>query len=188
MFLLHERKSVDIHRDLVKECVKQIPALKKTKCPLVTNREKAILNAADSEVPHLPVFHCWNHIFWDFRQWLHNHRAPAQDITIYSDDVFHLSHQPDNSAYTAVMKECSKSWDAQFQEYFKKQIHPDFDTHIDRWVLERYNSYNPYSGVTNNQSESLNRVIKDLQHWKEAPLTACSLLLQLQAYYINKIK
>jgi len=62
MFLLHERKFADTHRDLFKECVKQIPSLKKVKCPLVTDREKAILNAAASEVPNLPVLHCWNHI------------------------------------------------------------------------------------------------------------------------------
>jgi len=87
------------------------------------------------------------------------------------------------------MNECSKSWDAQFQEYFKKQIHPDVDTHIGRWVLERYNSYNPYSGVTNNRSKSLNCVIKDLQHWKEAPVDCMLLALyQLQAYYVNEIK
>jgi len=91
--------------------------------------------------------------------------------------------------YTVVMNERSKSWDAQFQEYFKKQIHPDVDTHIGRWVHERYNSYNPYNGVTNNQSESLNRVTKDLQHWKEAPVDCMLLALyQLQAYYVNEIK
>jgi len=63
-------------------------------------------------------------------------------------------------AYIAVMKEWSNSWDAQFQEYFKKQIHPDVDTHIGWLVLERYNSYSPYSGVKNNWSESLNCIIK----------------------------
>ena len=69
-------------------------------------------------------------------------------------------------------------WDAQFQEYFKKQVHPDVDTHIGQLVLERYNSYSPYSGVKNNWSESLNCVIK--LGPSEAPgkkhlLTACFL-------------
>ena len=74
VFLLPERKFAETHRNLFKECVKQIPALKKVKCPLITDREKAILNAAASEVPILPVLHCWNHTFWDIRQWLHNQR------------------------------------------------------------------------------------------------------------------
>ena len=41
-------------------------------------------------------------------------------------------------------------------------IDPDIPQSIGRWVLEELNIYNPYSGITNNQSERLNRVIKDL--------------------------
>ena len=48
---------------------------------------------------------------------------------------------------------------------------------------------NPYSGVANNQAEGFNRVIKDFQSWKEAPLDSFVLaLFQLQAYYGNEIK
>ena len=61
--------------------------------------------------------------------------------------------------------------------------------HIGRWVLEKLHCYNPYSGVTNNISESLNKVIKDLQHWKEVPVDCMILALyQLQAYYVNEIR
>ena len=60
---------------------------------------------------------------------------------------------------------------------------------IGRWVLEKYHAYNPYSGITNNQSEGLNRVVKDLQMWKEAPIDSMMLsLFQLQAYYHDEIK
>lgn len=61
--------------------------------------------------------------------------------------------------------------------------------HIGRWVLEELHCYNPYSGITNNMSESLNRVIKDLQQWKEAPVDCMVLALyQLQAYYLKEIR
>ena len=56
-------------------------------------------------------------------------------------------------------------------------------------MLKELHIYNPYSGVTNNQSEGLNRVIKDLQGWKEAPVDCVMLAVyQLQAYYLNKIR
>lgn len=59
---------------------------------------------------------------------------------------------------------------------------------IGRWVLEKLRCYNPYSSVTNNISESLNKVIKDLQLWKEVPVDCMILALyQLQAYYLNEI-
>ena len=49
--------------------------------------------------------------------------------------------------------------------------------------------YNPFSGVTNNQSEGLNRVMKDLQSWKKAPVDCMLLAIyQLQAYYLNEIR
>ena len=42
---------------------------------------------------------------------------------------------------------------------------------------------------SDNQSVSLNCVIKNLQHWKEAPIDCMLLALyQLQAYYVNEIK
>jgi len=43
--------------------------------------------------------------------------------------------------------------------------------------------------VTNNQAEGFNRVMKDFQQWKEAPLDSFVLALyQLQAFYYNKIQ
>lgn len=85
------------------------------------------------------------------------------------------------------------------------EIHPEVDNGIGRWVLEDHHIYNPYSGVTNNQSESLNklvhyindnfvnfyvsRVIKELQEWKEAPIDCMVLALYLlQAFYFNEIR
>ena len=44
--------------------------------------------------------------------------------------------------------------------------------------------YDPYSGVTNNQAEGLNYVLKQLQEWKEAPVDCMLLALHyLQGYY-----
>ena len=56
-----------------------------------------------------------------------------------------------------------------------------------RWNLEEYNLYNPMSGVTNNQSEGFNSVLKRLQAWKEIPIHSSVLsLYHLHAYYWNK--
>jgi hypothetical protein len=52
-------------------------------------------------------------------------------------------------------------------------------------VIECIKVYNAYSGITTNQAESLNFVIKQLQEWKEAP-PDCILLsvYYLQSYYV----
>ena len=50
--------------------------------------------------------------------------------------------------------------------------------------IEPYGVYHPYSGIINNQSESLNHVLKQLQEWRESPLDCMILALNhLQSYY-----
>ena len=49
--------------------------------------------------------------------------------------------------------------------------------------------YNPYSGITTNQSEGFNTVLKRLQLWREVPLDSIVLsLYHLQAFYYNEIQ
>lgn len=55
--------------------------------------------------------------------------------------------------------------------------------------MESFHLYNPYSGVTNNQSEGFNTGMKEFQGWKEAPVDTFILApYQLQSYYSNEIQ
>ena len=51
MFLIHERKYTETHIEVFRECIACIPTLKKAKCPIVTDREKAIVNAVKESLP-----------------------------------------------------------------------------------------------------------------------------------------
>jgi len=44
------------------------------------------------------------------------------------------------------------------------------DQSIGRWILESVRAYNPLSGVTTNQCEGFNTVLKQYQRWKEVPV------------------
>ena len=80
-------------------------------------------------------------------------------------------------------------WSQPFLDYYMKEIHPDVTTCIARWLLEPLRVYNRYSGVTTNQSEGFNTVLKRLQQWKEAPVDSILFCLyQLQNYYYNEIQ
>ena len=60
---------------------------------------------------------------------------------------------------------------------------------LGRRLWEELSIYIPYSGVTTNQSETMNRVNKDPQELKEALANALFLsLFRLQAYYYNEIQ
>ena len=87
------------------------------------------------------------------------------------------------------MENCKTRWDGEFTKYYLKDIHPHVPVHTGRWALEDLHIYNPYSGITNNQSESLNFVLKELQGWKEVKIdNAVLAFYQMQAYYMNEIR
>ena len=49
--------------------------------------------------------------------------------------------------------------------------------------------YSPLSGITTNQSEGFNTVLKHYQHWKEVPIDLLVLSLHhLQVYYYNEVQ
>ena len=177
MFLIHERKFTETHQEMFKECTKHIPSLKKANCPIVTDKEKAIVKAIESELPSVTILHCWNHIFRDIRLWCRKHGAPAADIALYSDDVLQLFHALTMEEYDKKLCERKHTWDATFEAYYMKEIHPDVPKSIGRCVLEKHHNYNPYSGVTNNQSESLNRFAYAFSIWFQL-LLSCYIVIQ----------
>ena len=91
-----------------------------------------------------------------------------------SPQMFHSSSEAE---YSEKLEEYSRTWGSAFHQYYIEEIHP-YWAKTCRWALEPLGVIcNPYSGVTNNQSESFNRVIKDFQSWKEAPLDSFVLAL-----------
>ena len=132
---------------------------------------------SELKVPHLKLVQCWSHLFRDIRLWLRKYGASAADITIYIDDVSRLFQSPSEVAYNQLLEQCCEKWDASFEQNYRNEIHPAVPTQIRRWILEEVHLYNPYSGITNNQSEGVNRVMKDFQSWKEAPLDTVMVML-----------
>ena len=61
-------------------------------------------------------------------------------------------------------------------DYFNNNIHPDIHS-IARWAIEPFGVYHSFSGVTNNQAEGINFVLKQLQDWKKAPVDCMILAL-----------
>ncbi len=73
---------------------------------------------------------------------------------MYCDDLRSFFHSSSQEEYDCLLQEKRKIWDSIFEAYYMKEIHPEVSNLLGRWFLEKYSIYNPYSGVTNNQSES----------------------------------
>lgn len=64
-----------------------------------------------------------------------------------------------------------QAWSSSFIEYFDEYIAPEVDN-LAAFSVRSYCSeyFNDFSGITTNQSEGLNKLLKDLQQNKELPL------------------
>ena len=103
------------------------------------------------------------------------------------DDIRALFHLPTEGEYHNLLDDMKNKWSSPFFDYYQNNINPDIHG-IARWAIEPYGIYDPFSGITNNQSESLNFVVKQLQEWHESPLDCMLLSLHhLQSYYFLEI-
>jgi hypothetical protein len=110
----------------------------------------------------------------------------CQEYLAHCKNLFQTNSEDE---YKKLLDEYNKQWDVSFTEHYMKSVHPVVNLSVGKWVLQELGVYNPYSGITSNQSEGLNRVIKDLQSWKEAPADSMILSLhELQAYYFNEVQ
>ena len=158
LFLIHERKYTETHEVLFHMARKLIPSLAKLRLPMVTDREKAITSAIKNKLANVTLVHCWNHLKKDVEMWCKKHGGKSTDAAVYCEDVHSLFEKESESEYAEMLSSFREKWDPVFHEYYMNQIHPDISG-IGRWNLEKLGIYHPYSGITNNQSESLNRYV-----------------------------
>jgi len=88
------------------------------------------------------------------------------DENFYASTVRDLLSTADEDQYLTMFADMAERWSPLFREYYVKNIAAAVLSsavyairHLD--VLSV-----PYLGITNNVSESYNRVLKDFQNWK----------------------
>ena len=156
-FLIHEKKVQGVHEEFFSFISKKSKSLLKLPLPLVTDREMAITNAIKNKLPNVNLVYCWNHIFRDIEKWCIKHKGKSKDVQFYCTNVRSLLEAESDTIYNENLKKLRTHWDALFEDYYMNCLHGDISTSAGRWILEKFNIYQPFSGVTNNQSESLNR-------------------------------
>ena len=175
-FMFHERKFKTVHEHFFEICCKLSPAISKTQKPIVTDEERGIVNAVAKHLMSSPNLRCWNHIFRDAMRWLRAHGAPSLDVSVYLSDLRDLFHLSTREEYDDELAKMSKKWSAVFLQYYNANISPDIESTA-RWAIEPLGVYNPFSGVTNNQAEGMNFVLKHLLNWREVPIDCIALAI-----------
>ena len=126
----------------MKQCLKNVSnvflPLAKTCFPIVTDKERSIINAIKSELPGIKLLYCWNHIFRDVQVWCRKHGAPKSDVSVYTEDLRLLFHSSSEETYMQKLSDMKKAWDSTFKDYFMRVIQPEVPISIGRWILEKY--------------------------------------------------
>ena len=186
-FLIHDRKNQRTHDDFFRILSDEVPNLKKGQHVIVTDRERVFTNAINKYLPNLKQVFCWNHLRRDLRYWLRSTRSKSRnvdDVGTCSKQLFELMQCESLVAFEELEGEFKADWSPELVEYFDTKLRSDILGHSCRWLLEEFNVYDPYSGVTNNMSEGTNNVIEGLQNWHGAPLDA----IVLSMHYLQKFK
>ena len=68
-----------------------------------------------------------------------------------------------------ILEEKKSSWPPDFKQYFQNQIEERLPNYCLQYV-QKYANADDINGITTNQSEGFNWLIKDLNNWKEAPI------------------
>jgi hypothetical protein len=183
-FLIHERKHAKWHQLLFKYLKDKIPLVDKKKIPFVDDQEPGLKKAIQEMFPTCPIMFCWNHLKGDFKFWL-KRKVESDNIKVYVDHVDKMLHCDSKEELLELKSNLTSKWTPVVLEHFNKFVSPSIQYHSGKWVIEEYpGMFYPYSGITNNLSESMNAVLKRENDWKELPVD----LLALGFYYIQNFE
>ena len=186
-FLLHERKFEEHHREMLNICCKLVQSLRTATYPIVTDEEWAIVNTISEVFPQAVQLRCWNHIFRDVTRWLRSHGAWSHDISVYLNDLRTLFHLQEEANYVSSLDKLKQKWSAPFL-IFTPKIYIQISIQLNDGVLKSTKYTIHTVGVTNNQAEVLNFVLKQLQDWHDSPQDCMLLSLHyLQSFYMEEI-
>ena len=181
-FMLHEKRDAKFHERFFRVLGENVPNLLKTSSPFICDRESGIKKAMNIVFPNIPVVHCWTHIRTDVKIWVKKHCGNQDDISVYTNQVKVLLQSKTELECISKIEEFELKWSEAFRLYFHKNIKQAIFENSGRWILEKLNIFDPYSGVTNNPAESVNHMIKSVQKHKELPVD----FICLHLYFLQK--
>lgn len=131
---------------------------------------------------------CWNHVFNDEKGFVTKNGGRKEEAKVYSDDIKTILKAKYEQDSTTTFLRVSKKWSELFTDYFLKYLKPLLPI-LALWALSETVLMDEETGITQNQSGSINFVIHSLLKWKEVPVDVLLLAIyRLQLYFLNGIK
>ena len=111
-----------------------------------------------------------------------SNNSQSNEISVYVQGLVQIL-QSDKDRVEEVINDVTEKWSQSAVNYFNTYLKSDILGHAAKWVIQQFPGlYNPFSGITNNASESINNVLKLHVNGKELPVDALVLSLQFLQY------
>lgn len=175
MFLIHDKKTKLTHLKFWQHVSSLINI--NSNLPIVTDREKS-LTSAIKKTP-LSLFYRKNHILKDIKRFLH--KSKLSKTKPYINAIRKLIDIEHESDFEKVLFSLKKSWNISFTNYFEKNVLDDLKNFCSKFNYKKFACFK--TAPTNNQSESLNKMLKVKNDWYELPID--SMVLSLYEFQIK---
>ena len=185
--LLHHRRDSSSHETLLKELKNKCPIINSCKVAMISDRERSIIKAIDTELPMAYKFVCWNHIFQDIKHWLKKNGGTSHDKTAYRSYILELLESKSDTEYEDRYEKAKLEWTQTFINYFDANLKDTIKKNHQGKLLDK-NLYIQGSGITINISESMSAMYKRLSQYKELSIDKMTLAFyHLTCFYLHEI-
>ena len=178
-FVIHEKSCGLAHQELCRILAQMTPTLCTGANPVVLNLDPNKFSAISTIFPNMHTLFSWKDVIANTKAWLYANGASQQEVTVYIEDLRQLFSQRSKELYDEALVECKTRWHGFFEEYYMKEIHEVVNDRLGRWALEKWNVYNPYTGVTDKSNEGMEVVIRQLKLSGSTPVHSTVLALCL---------
>jgi len=119
--------------------------------------------------PHLLMSGVENHILQYVQRFLTTQGCSREEIKCYKYHRRFIFQQDTKEGSCEAITELKKAWMAEFTKYFDDHILSNLSKFC-KWAIQNLTNFDPYSSITQNQSESMNKPLKSLKKMERRPM------------------
>ena len=174
-FIIHEKDDSTFHEEFFRILLEQVPSFKTIEAPIVTEADPVKDECiAEMGLKVTPVS-SWKGAIMLAKEWLYANGANQQEVATGLDDMRKLMSHESVEKYEEGLVRCRDHWGESLQEYFATTIDPIVRAKLGRWLLDKWNFFNPYTGINDIKNDCLELIVQHLQALGNA--TACNIVL-----------
>ena len=186
-FLIHHKRDCESHNVLFRRMRMLIPNFNSSSTILVTDREKGILKSIKDNAPQANSLHCWNHLMTDIKYWLQKRKVSRKNIQEYRRNVKEILESSSLEDFQNKETSLKVNWSKEFSQYYFCSLRESISKNLKHRLLA-LGIYTEGSGITTNNSECLNSVLKRVKGPEFLKLDRMVITLNFVfTYYLREI-